>query len=251
MKRGKIYILLVVFAVLSSACTSSSSEDEPVLVFAAASLTDAFASLQEDFELAHPEVRVEFNFAGSGLLREQISQGAPADIFASADLGNMETLSSVGLVVDPVQVFALNRMALAVSASNPKAITSLVDLERDDLLVGLCTAGVPCGDLARRLLVGAGISPRLATVEPNVRALANKIALDELDVGLVYVTDIVALAPVIEGVEIPDDDNFTTPYPIAVVKDAPHRQGAETFFDYVNSNRAAQILEEHGFQTPK
>lgn len=243
--------LLACLALVGVACGAqpAGAELREVIVSAAASLADAFGGLEAAFEAAHPDVDVVLNLAGSATLREQILGGAPVDVFAPANLETMETVEAAGLTASPAVVFARNRMALAVPADNPGRVAGLDDLARQDLLVGLCAAGVPCGDLARQVLRNAGVTAALDTEESDVRALLTKLEAGELDAGIVYVTDVVAV-PDVTGIEIPAELNAATAYPIAVLRDAPNATIAQQFVDFVLSDTGRQILTEYGFELP-
>jgi molybdate transport system substrate-binding protein len=254
--------LLAAVAVLGAlaACGGSSGGAAPaaddgdvgvegtVTVFAAASLTDAFADVAAAFEDEHPGVTVELSFAGSPSLREQVLEGAPADVVATADEEVMADLVDEGAVGEPV-LFATSRLQLAVPAGNPAGVTGLDDLARDELLVGLCAEGVPCGELARRVLAAAGITPAPDTEEPDVRALLAKIEAGELDAGLVYTTDVRAASGAVEGIDVPAGE-ATTRYPIATVADAPHPDAAAAFVAFVTSPAGRDVLADHGFGPP-
>lgn len=219
-----------------------------VVVLAAASLTDAFGDLAAAFEQAHPAVDVQLGFAGSSALREQVLEGAPADVFASADPANVEPLVAAGEVTGTPTTFATNTMVIAVPDGNPAAVTSLADLADDDRFIGLCAEVVPCGDLARQVLANAGVVARPDTAEPDVRALLTKIAAGELDAGIVYRTD--ATAADVEAVAIPDDVNVIARYPIASVTASPNPTAGAAFVEFVLSPTGQDILAGHGFGPP-
>jgi molybdate transport system substrate-binding protein len=191
-------LIAIVAMLLVSACSSTASSE--VLVSAAASLTDAFSEIETEFERANPSIDVVLNFGGSSALREQILAGAPADVFASANQANMQRIAGEGFVTEAPIDFAINRLEIAVPAGNPASVTSITDLAKADLLIGLCAATVPCGDFARDALAAASVVPAVDTDEPDVRALLTKIEAGELDAGIVYATDVAARADTIVGV---------------------------------------------------
>jgi molybdate transport system substrate-binding protein len=235
---------------MSVSCGAATSGDqEPVLVFAAASLTDAFEEIAKAFEAASPEYDVQPNFAGSSSLREQILEGAPADVFASANASNMDQVVGAGEASSPVTL-ATNLLQIAVPAGNPGGVTGLADFARSELLIGLCAEGVPCGDFARQALANAGIAAAVDTNEPDVRALLVKIEAGELDAGIVYVTDVLASGDRVEGVVIPADANVVASYPIAALTNAPNPDGADAFVTFAISDEARAILARYGFSTP-
>lgn len=228
-----------------TSCGGDTSTRETVTVFAAASLTDAFTDVAAAFEDSHPGTAVELNFAGSSTLREQILQGAPADVYAPADVTDMERVVDVGLVAEP-ETFATNDLQIAVPPGNPAAVEGLEDFGDPDLVLGLCAEEVPCGELSRQVLEVAGVTPEPDTREPDVRALLTKVEAGELDAGIVYTTDVVSTGNV-EGIVIPEDRNVVTTYPIGVVRDADPRSRAAAFVDFVLGGDGQAILHDHGF----
>jgi molybdate transport system substrate-binding protein len=219
-----------------------------VLVSAAASLTDAFGEIEAAFEAANPEVDVSLNFASSSTLREQILEGAPVDVYASANTANMDlVIAAVGAEKDAT--FVTNSLQIAVPEGNPGGIVGLEDFSNPDLLIGLCVASVPCGEFGREALRKAGVTPAVDTEEPDVRALLTKIESGELDAGITYVTD-VQPSGAIEGIEIPREFNVVAAYPIAVLANAPHPRQAEALLDFVLSAAGQEILQSYGFGSP-
>lgn len=221
-----------------------------VTVFAAASLTDAFTELGEAFTAANPDAEVTFNFAGSSDLVTQINEGAPADVFASADLDNMTKLTDAGSNGSEPVVFTTNLAQIIVEAGNPKGITGVADLARDDLIVISCAPEVPCGRYAQQILDNAGVTVEFKSLEENVRAVVSKVALGEADAGIVYVTDVINAGDGAGGVEIPADVNVVAEYPIVITKDTPNPETAQAFVDFVLSDDGQAILESYGFVVP-
>jgi molybdate transport system substrate-binding protein len=234
----------------SSTDASASGLDGELLVSAAASLTDALADVAAAFEAANPGVDVVLNFAASSALREQILEGAPADVFASANMSNMNKVVDAGEVVGDPQVFVRNLLQIAVPPGNPAGVTGLEDFGRDELLIGLCAEGVPCGDFARQALAKAGVTPAIDTNEPDVRALLTKIEAGELDAGITYVTDVASTGGKVDGIDIPADLNVTAEYPIAALTGAPNPDAASAFVAFVLSEEGQAILGEYGFASP-
>lgn len=232
--------------------TGCSAEDEPTVVHvsAAASLTDAFAEIEVAFEDANPGVDVILNLGGSSALREQILEGAPADVFASANNSNMDQLAEAGEVAGEAEIFVTNLLQIAVPAGNPGGVTGLDDFGRDELLIGLCAEDVPCGEFAREALANAGVTPAIDTNEPDVRALLTKVEEGELDAGITYVTDVSSADGAVEGIEIREDDNVVAEYPIAVLTNAPNPDAATAFVEFVLSAEGQAILQEYGFSAP-
>lgn len=240
-------------AACGGADAADSTASDPageVLVSAAASLTDAFADIEAAFEATHPKVEVILNLGGSSSLREQILEGAPVGVFASANASNMARVVDEGLVAGAPQVFARNLLQIAVPSGNPAGITGLEDFARGDLLIGLCAEAVPCGALARQALENAQVSAAIDTNEPDVRALLTKIEAGELDAGITYVTDVASTGGGVDGIDIPIDVNAVVEYPIASLVDAPNPGAAAAFVAFVISDEGRSILESHGFGTP-
>ena len=221
-----------------------------LLVSAAASLTDAFAEVEAAFEAANPEVDVVLNLGSSSSLREQILEGAPADVFASANTSNMDQVAEAGEVEGEAEIFVLNELQIAVPAGNPAGVTGLDDFANEDLLIGLCAEEVPCGSFGREALEKAGVTPAIDTNEPDVRALLTKVEAGELDAGIVYVTDVLSTAGAVEGVDIPEEFNVVAAYPIAALVNAPNPDAAAAFVDFVLSDEGQAILVEFGFSSP-
>ncbi len=222
-----------------------------LLVSAAASLTDAFAEVEAAFEEANPAVDVLLNLGPSSGLREAILEGAPADVFASANTSNMDQVVEAGEVAGEPEIFVTNLLEIAVPAGNPGGVAGLEDFAREELLIGLCAEDVPCGDFGRQALENAGVTPSLDTNEPDVRALLTKIENDELDAGIVYVTDVLSSPPdEVEGIDIPADVNVVAEYPIAVLASAPNPDAAAAWVEFVLSDDGQAILTSYGFTSP-
>ncbi|HKA68189.1 MAG TPA: molybdate ABC transporter substrate-binding protein, partial [Actinomycetes bacterium] len=218
-----------------------------ITVFAAASLTDAFQQLGDQFEAAHPGAKVEFNFAASSALREQIIGGAPADVFASANESNMTQVVDAGLATGPAP-FVTNVLQIAVPPDNPGQVAGLSDFAKPDLLIGLCAEEVPCGEFGRESLAKAGVTPSIDTNEPDVRSLITKVENGDLDAGIVYHTDVLAASDAVKGIDIPDDQNVVATYPIAALSGSGQADLASQFVEYVRSPDGQQVLESFGFR---
>jgi len=232
-----------------AACSGQSAE-ETLVVSAAASLDEAFNEIATVFEEEHPGTDVLLNFAGSSTLREQILEGSPVDVFASANISNMDAVVEAGEISGQPEIFALNQLQIAVPAGNPGGVDGLADFSNEFLLLGLCAEGVPCGDFARESLALAGVVPAVDSNEPDVRALLTKIAAGELDAGITYVTDVVASGGDVEGIVIPDEFNTVAEYPIATVSSGTSPELAAAFVELVRSETGQAILRDHGFASP-
>jgi molybdate transport system substrate-binding protein len=220
-----------------------------IRVFAAASLTESFTALGNEFEKAHPGKTVELNFGPSSGLAEQIASGAPADVFASASTKNMDQVVSGGEAADPTN-FVANTMAIAVPADNPAGIGTVADLARKGVKVALCQAQVPCGAAALEVFDKAKVTVTPVTQEVDVKATLSKVRLGEVDAGVVYVTDVRAAGDKVRGIEIPDDVNASTTYPIATLTGSENAATAQAFVDYVLSTDGLAVLTAAGFDKP-
>ena len=218
-------------------------------VFAAASLTESFTELGRQFEKEHPGTKVELNFGPSSGLAEQITSGAPADVFASASPSNMDTLVSAGDAEDPKD-FATNSMEIATPPDNPAKVAGVDDLAEPGVKVALCQAQVPCGKVAAEVFANAGLTVTPVTEEVDVKSVLTKVTLGEVDAGVVYVTDVLAAGDKVKGVQIPADVNASTTYPIATLGGSKHADEAAEFVDLVLSDAGTSELEKAGFRSP-
>ena len=251
--RAPLTIVAAVALLLTSCASSNPTETaqvQDVNVFAAASLTDAFTQAGDEFARTNTRVRLVFNFGSSSTLATQITNGAPADVFASADEANMQKIVDAMLTDGTPTVLATNRLAIAVASGNPKKIASLADLARSDVLLVLAAPTVPAGKYALDALSKAGVTVRPASQEVDVRAVLNKVSLGEADAGIVYVTDVMSAAGRVTGVNIPDQQQVVARYPVAVVKDSKNTALAHRFVDYLVSPAGQSTLAEFGFSKP-
>jgi molybdate transport system substrate-binding protein len=218
-------------------------------VFAAASLTEAFTTLGRRFESAQPDVNVVFNFGASSTLAQQIIQGAPADVFASASTKNMNQVVSARDAKSST-AFVKNVMAVAVPPSNPAQISSVRDLAKSRVKVAVCQAQVPCGATAEKVFAHAQITVKPVTLEADVKSVLSKVELGEVDAGVVYVTDVRAAGSKVKGVTIPENVNASTTYPIATLTDARNPTASQAFISYVLSSAGQAVLTADGFAQP-
>ncbi|HYB89040.1 MAG TPA: molybdate ABC transporter substrate-binding protein [Streptosporangiaceae bacterium] len=253
-------VCAAVAALVLAACSSSSTPSGSssgsgkvsgtVVVFAATSLTDAFDKIGAQFEKAHPGVTVKFNYNGSSSLATSITQGAPADVFASAAPENMKTVTDAGDAVGTPQIFTRNTGEIMVENGNPKKITSVKDLANPAIKVAVCAPEVPCGAVATAIFKNAGVTVKPVSEETNVGGVVTKVTLGEVDAGIVYVTDVKANEGKAAGVPIPASQNDITDYPIAQVKGAPNASAAKAFISYVLGPDGQQVLASFGFMPP-
>lgn len=233
------------------------SETRTLTVFAAASLTDAFTEIGKDFEILHPGITMSFNFGGSQNLRTQIEQGAPADIFASANAKEMDALVTGNLVAaNTPKIFLTNQLVVILPEENPAGIESLEDLAQPGLKLVLAAEEVPAGRYARQILenlsslYGAdykdNVLANVVSNEDNIRQAVTKVQLGEADASIVYVSDTVAM-PDLQKIEIPSERNVIAEYPIAPLISSENTELAGAFIDYVTSSKGQSTLAKWGF----
>lgn len=225
-------------------------DDTTLVIYAASSLKTTFEAIGEDFEGTHDGVTVEFNFAGSSDLVAQIQQGAPADIFASADTANMEKLTAEDLIGSGPEDFASNTLEIAVPPDNPASIESLEDLTKDGVNLVICAVDVPCGAATQSVADAAGLTFEPVSEEQSVTDVLNKVTTGEADAGLVYVTDVRAAGDTVEGIEFPESADVVNIYPIGTVADSANGDLAQEFMDLVLDDTGQTILEDAGFGKP-
>lgn len=250
-------LLVPALALLAAGCGSDDDSDtaaappesHKITVFAAASLTGTFKELGAQFEAAHPGITVEFSFAASSALAQQINSGAPADIFASASTKNMTEVVDAGNATDP-KTFATNSMEIAVPKDNPAKIDELGDLDEPGVKIALCEARVPCGVAAATVFEKSGEKVTPVTYGADVKAVLTSVSLGEVDAGIVYRTDVAAAADKVTGIEIPADVNASTSYPVATLKDSDDPETAKAFVEFVLSDAGTKVLTAAGFGPP-
>jgi molybdate transport system substrate-binding protein len=241
--------------------SSRATRPQNLTVFAAASLIDPFNAIGEQFQAGHPGVRVAYNFAGSQQLVQQLAQGAPADVFASADTKQMDAAVQAGSVLTgSPQVFAHNRLVVVFPKDNPGGLESLQDLAKPGLRLVLADKAVPVGNYSLNFLdrasqqadYGPGFKEKVLknvlSYEENVKAVLSKVLLGEADAGIIYTSDISqANAGKVGQLNIPDALNPTISYTIAPVSGSPTPELANAFVDFVLSPQGQAILKSHGF----
>lgn len=231
------------------------ARSQSLTVFAATSLTDAFREIGAAFERQNPGVKVTFSFAASSLLRTQIEQGAPADLFASADEAQMARLARAGRVQAPV-AFARNRLVIVTPAANPGRIGSARDLARPGLRLVITAGVVPIGRYTRAALAkmsrayGTGfrdaVMRNVVSQETNVRGLLARVELGEADAAIVYTSDARAGGGKVKTIDLPATVNENALYPAAVITRSGNRALAGRFLAFLRSETGKAILRKHG-----
>lgn len=243
----------------TSQTTSGGQENSGTLtVLAASSLTDAFGELATTFQEQNLGTKVVTSFGGSSELLTQIEQGAPGDVFASADGDKMDTAVQDDLVNEP-QTFARNRPVIIVPKDNPTGIHGLQDLTKSGTKLVLAQDGVPIAEYAKKILANANseyggdfeqqVMNNIVSREANVRTSANRVSLGEADATFVYITDVTPdIEDQVEVIEIPEDLNVIATYPIATLKEASNPELAQQWIDLILSDEGQRLLEEYGFE---
>jgi molybdate transport system substrate-binding protein len=253
------FFLLLVFLFALSLNLHAQSE-QSLTVFAAASLTDAFEELASAFIIQNPNVEILFNFASSSDLATQLAEGAPADVFASANNNQMSNARDVGRIAGMPYTFVKNRLVLIVPVDNPAGISGLQDLDNEGVQLLVAAEGVPVRDYTNTMLdrlaadaayneaYRAAVLANVVSEEENVRQVAAKVALGEADAGIVYVSDVTPdIAEQVIAIGIPDSLNTIASYPIAVTNDSAQPELAQAFVDFVLSDAGQDILVSWNF----
>ena len=255
------YITLLIAVCLLLVACAPQAHPATLTVFAASSLTEAFTEIGAQFEAQHPGVQVIFNFAGSQQLRQQLEQGAQADVFAAANVKEMDAALKSGLLAAAPQVFVKNRLTVIVPQDNRAGVNTLADLARPGLKIVLAAPGVPVGDYALTVLdqlnhsFGAAFAPgvlsNVVSYEDNVKQVVAKVQLGEADAGIVYTSDVTpAAADRLSTITIPDEFNVVAAYPIGQLKTAPQPSLAQAFIRFIVSDEGQSILRKWGFNPP-
>jgi molybdate transport system substrate-binding protein len=250
MRRAAAVAAAVVIFLATQPAAAKPKVSGEITVFAAASLTESFRAIAKQFEKKYPDVTVRFDFDASSNLAAQIQQGAPANVFASADEASLQKTIDSGDVIGPPLVFAKNLLEIAVEKGNPRKIKRLADLAEPALVVVLCADAVPCGKYAAEAFTNAGVEVSPASKEENAKAALSKVSLGEADAAVVYATDVKAAKGDVSGVKIPDALNVLATYPIGLVKRSQNSAPAKTWVRFLASKEAQRTLRSFGFLLP-
>lgn len=245
---------LLLTALAGCGAADTADGDTTLTVYAAASLTATFEQIGQEFEATHDGVRVDFNFAGSSDLVAQLQEGAPADVFASADEANMQKLTDAGLAGGAPQAFASNTLEIAVPPGNPAGIRDFADLSdggtdqaTNNLNLVICAPEVPCGAATQKVADAAGADLSPVSEEQSVTDVLAKVTTGEADAGLVYVTDVIGAGQAVEGIEFPQAASAVNVYPIATLADSANADLAQEFVDAVRGKTGQAVLRDAGF----
>jgi molybdate transport system substrate-binding protein len=234
----------------SSGASASPQLSGTVTVHAAASLKATFTKLASEFEAKNPGTKVVLSFAGSSDLVTQIAQGAPADVFASADTKNMGKLSDASLLDGKATNFATNLLTIAVPPGNPASISSFADLAKPGVKVVVCASQVPCGAAAQSVEKASGTTLKPVSEEASVTDVLGKVTSGEADAGLVYLTDVKGAGDRVKGIPFPESSNAVNTYPIATVSTSKHKDLAGAFISLVTGSEGKKALGDAGFGAP-
>ncbi|MGO9384619.1 MAG: molybdate ABC transporter substrate-binding protein [Mycobacterium sp.] len=238
----------------SSSPSQASQPSQPssgsIMVFAAASLKPAFTQISQQFKTDNPGRSVEFEFAGSSELATQLTQGATADVFASADTAQMDTVAKAGLLAGNPTNFASNTLVIVTAPGDPKKIGSFADLAKPGLNVVICQKPVPCGSATQRVEDSTGVRLNPVSEELSVTDVLNKVTTGQADAALVYVTDAKSAGDKVTTVNFPEAAGAVNVYPIVVLKKAHLPTLAQKFADLVTSDTGQKILAQLGFAKP-
>lgn len=251
MKRRAALVFGLTLLATAVGCSPNTPSGTPkITVFAAASLKKSFTEIGERFTTDNPGTAVEFSFAGSSDLVTQLIQGAPADVFASADIKNMDKAATADLLNGGPVNFATNSLTIAVAPGNPERITSLKDLAQPGISVVVCAPAVPCGSATQKVEQAAEVRLNPVSEESSVADVLNKVVTGQADAGLVYVTDVQGAGDTVTGVAFPESAGAVNTYPIAALKGSGHPDLAQKFVDLVTGEAGRQILAAAGFTKP-
>ncbi len=231
----------------ATACAPAEASELTLSVYAASSLAEAFADLERDFEAEHPGIDVVVVHGGSADLAASISEGAPADVFASAHERHMDETGD-GQAGEP-RTFATNTLTMIVERGNPLGLSTLADLEGPDVVSVVCAPRVPCGDATARLTALSNVSLSPSSEEGSVTDVLGKVASGQADAGIVYATD-VARSDNVEEVPLPYALQVQNTYPIAPLRHGSAPGPAKDFIEMVTAPHGQAILASHGFGPP-
>jgi molybdate transport system substrate-binding protein len=251
--RGAKWVALLLVGLMLGGChggqPQATTPGGTITVAAAASLTEAFTRIGNQFQAEHASSTVSFTFGSSATLATQITQGAPVDVFAAASPATMKTVTDAGVAGTPTN-FVSNTLEIAVPKGNPHRVTGLKDFADKGRRIALCDPSVPCGAAAVKVFAAAKITAAPDTLEQDVKATLQKVSRDEVDAALVYRTDVISAPEEVDGIEFPEATHAVNRYPIAALKASKNAALAQAFVDYVLSPAGQAVLSGAGFAKP-
>jgi molybdate transport system substrate-binding protein len=233
-----------------SSATTSTSSGHSIVVFAATLLKPAFTLLAGKFQTDNPGATIDFDFATSSELANKLTQGASADIFASADSAQMDTVVKADLASSDPTNFASNTLVIVTAPGDPKQIRSFADLAKPDVRVAVCQGSAPCGSATQRIEDNTGVHLHPVSEEPVSSAVLGKVTSGEADAGLVYLTDAHKAGDKVTAVKFPESGDAVNIYPIAILKHASQPALAQKFVDLVTGATGQRVLTQAGFASP-
>lgn len=262
MVSATVPALVIALALLGAAGCGQAASTTTLTILAAASLRDAFRAAETAYTSTHAGITLTSSFDASSTLRAQVEQGAPVDLFASADVANPERLVNAGRTIGPAVPFAGNRLALIVPAANPAGIATPADLGRPGVKVLTASPNVPIATYARQVIANLAAEPgapagftaaverNIVSREDNVAAVVAKVVLDEADAAFVYATDARAAGATVRIIPLPDRDNVTATYAAVVVRQAHDPAAAAAFIVWLAGADGQAVLATFGFAAP-
>jgi molybdate transport system substrate-binding protein len=251
---GTVSVVFLLVGLLAGCASSGGSGSGgaggTLTVLAASSLTEAFGKLGHTCEQQHPGVHVRFSFDSSATLAEQVAQGAPADVLATADTRTMHTVVAAHANDGKPRLFATNQLVLAVPKANPAHVTGIADLDRPGVKYLACVSSAPCGDLADTLLKANHVSAPPVSREVDVKSVLSKLELGEADAGLVYATDVRSSQGKVIALQVPHAAEHLNEYPIVPLTGSTHSALANDWVRLVLSPGGRQVLQAAGFGAP-
>jgi molybdate transport system substrate-binding protein len=234
-----------------AAPSSGQAAPQTLTVSAAASLTEVYQQLAQQFQAANPGTTVKFNFGGSDQLAQQVVQGAPADVLATASSKTMQTAVQAGKIQGDPIIYATNKLQIAVAPDNPEQIAQLADLDKPGVTSVVCAPAVPCGAAAVAAEKAANVTLKPVSEEQDVKGVLTRVETGNADGGLVYVTDVKSAQGKVAGVDFPQATarGVTQSYPIGVVTGSPNAQLAQSWVSFVTGPEGKAALQQAGFTT--
>ncbi|HCW54246.1 MAG TPA: molybdate ABC transporter substrate-binding protein [Clostridium sp.] len=256
-KQKKLTLLILVCTLClsliscNSTNTKNTQEKSELTISAAASLKEAMADIETEFNSENPNIKLTFNFASSGSLQKQIEQGAPCDLFISAGQNQMDSLENAGLLLDDTRKDLVKNALVLISNKNTiiNSIEDLTSNKINHIAMGE-PASVPAGKYAKEVLTNLNLfdvlQPKLVYAK-DVKEVLSWVASNNADAGFVYKSDTYGIDSIKIVETIPEKYHSPINYPVAIVKDSKNKDAAKLFEDFLFSDKAKQIFEKYGY----